>query len=70
MNKVLTNAELDEIENEIRKISKEVSWLDPNIPGEDARLVDHMNRLTQLEKILLTSLKNQRIQKMGLKVVQ
>lgn len=70
MNKILTLAELGAIEDEIKKISDEASWLDPTIPGENERLSIHINRLEELEKILLTSLKNQRIKKVGLKVVQ
>lgn len=69
-NKILTLAELGAIEDEIRKISDEASWLDPAIAGESERLSIHLNRLEELEKILLTSLKNQRIKKAGLKVVQ
>jgi hypothetical protein len=67
--KVLTILEIDAIENEIRKISDEVSWLDPSIPEESFRLEAHFNRLQELEKILLTSIKNHRIQKSGLKVL-
>ena len=69
-NKVLSEKDLDEIENEINNIKEEISWLDPNVPGEESRLSAHMLRLEELEKILLTSIKNHRIQKSGLRVVQ
>lgn len=70
MDKILTRKEFDLIQTEVHKIAEEIDWLDPSIPGEDARLGKHLARLEELEKILLTSLKNQRIKKSGLKVVQ
>lgn len=69
-NKVLTKEELDLIQTEIDSIGKELEWLDPNIPGEDNRIISHTERLSELEKILLTSLKNHRKNKVGLKVVK
>jgi hypothetical protein len=67
--RVLTIPEIDRIEDEIHQIAEEVEWLDPNIPGERARLDVHFARLEELEKILLTSIKKHRIQKSGLKVL-
>ena len=69
-NKVLTKEELDLIQTEINSIGKELEWLDPNIPGEGNRIINHTERLGELEKILLTSLKNHRKNKVKLTVVE
>lgn len=70
MSTILSKEEFDKIELEVAKIGEEINWLDPNVPGEDARLAAHLSRLEEIEQILLTSLKNQRIKKLGLRVLQ
>lgn len=66
----LNKSDLDKIQSEVEAIGNEIAWLDPSIPGEDTKLANHLARLEELEKILLTSLKNHRIEKIGLKVIQ
>jgi hypothetical protein len=69
MNNVLTKIQLQAITEEVDLISQKLDWLDPNIPGEDYQIDSYIIRLEELEKIVLTSLKNHKNQ-IGLRLVK
>jgi hypothetical protein len=70
MNKILTEDELNKIQEEVHLISQKLDWLDPDIPGEDYQIDSYITRLEELEKIILTSLKNHHKNGIGLKLVK
>jgi hypothetical protein len=70
MNKILTKTELEAIRKEIDSISTKLDWLDPNVPEEYNQIDSGLLRLTELEDILLASIKNFRIKKSGLIIVK
>jgi hypothetical protein len=70
MNKVLTKGELNKIKKEVDLISEKLDWLDPDIPGEGYQIDSYINRLEELEKIVLTSLKNHNKNEIGLRLVK